>query len=155
MEQSTQNVNVENQNMGKTTTVHGLQDVTMRGLQRLGTETTISCSLASPAGGYNRGNDLSISLSLYTVTLYINIRNTTSTTHSHNNKVSLSHIYTNMTFGIFTNIAPESSMDIYLHTCPFHWRRGSHRAYNIWFFSFPIRRGSAYLFFIVTLFKPR
>ena len=97
--------------MGNTTAVHGLQDVTMRGLQRLGTETTISCSLASPAGGYNRGNDLSISLSLYTVTLYINIRNTTSTTHSHNNKVSLSHIYTNMTFGLFSHIAPGGSLE--------------------------------------------
>ena len=58
---STQDVNVENQNMGKTTATHGLQDVTMRGLQRWGTETMISCSLASPTGGYNRGNDLSLS----------------------------------------------------------------------------------------------
>ena len=61
--EGTQNVNVENPNMGKTTVAHGLQDITMRGIQRWGTETTISCSLPSPTGGYNRGNNLFLSLS--------------------------------------------------------------------------------------------
>ena len=62
--ENAQDVNVENPNMGKTTASHGLQDVTIRGIQRWGTETTISCSLPSPTGGYNRGNDLLLSLSL-------------------------------------------------------------------------------------------
>ena len=77
-----------------------------------------------------------------------NTSSTLSNAKTHN-KFSLSHIYTNMTFGLFTNIAPVSSKDIYLHICPFHWRicpfhwrRGSHRACNIRFFSFPIRRES-------------
>ena len=66
MKESAQDVNVENPNMGKTTATHALQkkNVTMRGIQRWGTETTISCSLPSPTGGYNGGNDLFLSLSL-------------------------------------------------------------------------------------------
>ena len=106
--------------MGKTTAAHGLQDVTMRGLQRWSTETTISCSLASPTGGYNRGNDLflsiSLSLSLYTTTMYINIRNTSSLQHTHFYRVALSHIDTNMTFGLFTHIAPGGCLE-HIHIC--------------------------------------
>ena len=66
MQEGTQNVNVENPNMGKTTAAHRLQDVTMRGLQRWGTETTISCSLASPNGRLQqRQRPLSLSHSLF------------------------------------------------------------------------------------------
>ena len=43
-------------------------------------------------------------------------------------KFALGHIYTNMTFGLFTNIAPVGSLE---HICPFHPRRGSHRVCNI------------------------
>ena len=35
----------------------------------LGTEATTTCSLASPTGSYNRGNNLFLSLSLCTVAL--------------------------------------------------------------------------------------
>ena len=66
---STQDVSVENPNLGKTTAALRLQDITMWGLQWWGTETTISCSLASPTGGYNIGNDLFLSLSL-TLSVY-------------------------------------------------------------------------------------
>ena len=59
--------------------------------------------------GYNRGNDLflSLSLSLYKVTLYINLLHT---------KLALSHIYTHMTFGLFTHIAPRGSLE-HIHIC--------------------------------------
>ena len=72
MKEIAQNVNVENPNMGKTTAAHGLQSITMRGIQRWGTETTISCSLASPTGGYSRGNDLFLS----SLSLCIQLRST-------------------------------------------------------------------------------
>ena len=62
--ENAQDVNVENPNMEKTTAAHRLQDVTMRGIQRWGTKTTISSSLASPTGSYNRGNNLFLSLTL-------------------------------------------------------------------------------------------
>ena len=112
---STQDVNMENPNLGKTTATLRLQDITMWGLQWWGTEATTSCSLTLPTDGYNRGNDLllpyfanrrlqqrqrplplSLSLShsvygytLYTDTLYINIRNTTSTQWTTNSLISL------------------------------------------------------------------
>ena len=70
--ESTKDVSVENPNLGKTTTALRLQDITMRGLQWWGTKATTSWSLASPQGGYNRGNNLllSLTLSLYTITHY-------------------------------------------------------------------------------------
>ena len=122
--------------MGKTTAAHGLQSITMRGIQRWGTETTISCSLASPTGGYNRGNDLFLS---HTHTLCTQLHSI-STLHITYNKFALSHIYTNMTFGLFTKYGPSGLSGTYSHICPFHWRRGSHWACNIRFFSFHIRR---------------
>ena len=73
-----------------------------------------SCSLASPTDGYNKGNDLFLTLthSLYTVTLYINYYNDTTNT----TKFTLGHIYTNMTFGLFTNMAPVGSLEhIYIY----------------------------------------
>ena len=103
--------------MGKTTAAHRLQNITMRGLQRWGTETTISCSLASPTGGYNRGNDLFLSHTLSNCTQLrslTNIHNSTTTTNF--NKFALSHIYTNMTFGLFTHIAPGLSLE-HIHIC--------------------------------------
>ena len=42
MKESTQDVNVENPNVGKTTAAHRPQNVTMRGIQIGGTETMIS-----------------------------------------------------------------------------------------------------------------
>ena len=108
-------MNVENPNMGKTTAAHGLQNITMRGLQRWGTKTMISCSLASLTGGYNRGNDLFLSLTLSNSTQLhsvTNIHNFTTTYHS----FALSHIYTHMTFGLFTHIAPGGSLE-HIHIC--------------------------------------
>ena len=97
--------------MGKTTAPHGLQDITMRGLQRWGTETTIPCSLASPTGGYNRGNDLFLTLSRsVTVHSYTHTQKY-MTFQQHYNKFSLSHIYTNMTFELFTPVAPRGALE--------------------------------------------
>ena len=62
----------------KTTAALRLQNITISGLQQWGTEATTSCSLASPPGGYNRGNNLflSLSLSLFYVHNYaLNYRN--------------------------------------------------------------------------------
>ena len=61
-----------------------------------------------------RPPSLSLSHSLYTVTMYINIRNTTSLQHTH--KFALSHIYTNMTFELFTHIARRGFLE-HIHIC--------------------------------------
>ena len=50
--------------LGKTTGALRLQNITMWGLQQWGTEATTSCSLASLPGGYNKGKDLFLSLTL-------------------------------------------------------------------------------------------
>ena len=75
------------------------------------TEATTSCTSTSPHGGYNRGNDLYVSLSLslslscchslYSYALYTNLKSATTTTFM----FSLSHIYTYMTFGLFTHVS--------------------------------------------------
>ena len=74
------------------------------------TEATTSCTSTSPRGGYNGGNDLSISLSLShshvvtlcTVTLYtLTYKSATTTTFM----FALSNIYTYMTFGLFTHLS--------------------------------------------------
>ena len=57
---------------------------------------------------------LSLTHTLYAVTLYTH--NTTS--NNINYKFSLSHIYTNMTFGLFTHLAP-GLFRTYSHECPF------------------------------------
>ena len=82
-----------------------------------------------------RQRPLPLSLSLCTL-----LRSTSTLYIQPTNKISLGHIYTNMTFGLFTNVAPVGSMETYLHICPFHPRRGSYRACTIRFFSLPIRR---------------
>ena len=112
-EESALDVNMENPNLGKTTAALRLQNLTIAGLQQWGTKATTSCSLASPLGGYNRDNNLflSISLSLHSYSLHLII------------KFALGHIYTNMTFGLYTNIAQVGLSGTYLHICPFHPRR--------------------------------
>ena len=56
----------------KTTAALRLQNITITGLQQWGTEATTSCSLALSPGGYSRGNNLflSLSLSLFSVHSY-------------------------------------------------------------------------------------
>ena len=71
--------------VGKTTTAHRLQKITMRRIQQWGNiEAMTSCTPSSPHGGYDGGNDLSISLSLtlsvYTVTLCTHTTTKCSTT---------------------------------------------------------------------------
>ena len=58
--------------MGKTTAAHGLQDVTMRGIQRWGTETTISSPFIRQWAVTTEATtsfSLSRSLTVHTVTL--------------------------------------------------------------------------------------
>ena len=97
----------------KTTTALKLQDITMPDLQWWGTEAMTSCSLSPPPGGYSRGNDLFLSLSLSSSYAQSYI---TPTLHHYYTKFYLSHIYTNMMFGLFTNIAPMGSQEhIYIY----------------------------------------
>ena len=64
-----------------------------------------------------RQQPLSIShtLSIHSYALYINIHNYSIQQHF-SNKFALSHIYTNMTFGLFTHIAPGGSLE-HIHIC--------------------------------------
>ena len=82
------------------------------------TEATTSCSRSSPQAAVTTEatTSSSLSLSLYTVTRY-NLAQTRMTTTP--NKFALSHIYTNMTFRLFTNIASMNSQKTYLRICPF------------------------------------
>ena len=113
--EGTQNVNVENPNMGKTTGAHRLQDITMRGIQRWGTETTISCYLFF-ANRRLQQRQRPLSLSLSRCTQLRSLTNIRNTTLQHSIKFALSHIYTNMTFGLFTHIAPGGSLE-HIHIC--------------------------------------
>ena len=79
-------------------------------------------------GGYNRGNNLFLSLSLslysYAHSLFWHQQETTTTTK----KFALTHIYTNMTFRLFTNIA---SMDSQKHIYEYVSSSGSYRVCTI------------------------
>ena len=81
-------------------------------ITKWGIETTISCSLASPTGGYNRGNvlflshTLSHSTHLRTLYTYITLQQL----------YNISHIYTHITFRLFTHIAPGASLER-IHIC--------------------------------------
>ena len=119
-EESALDVNVENPNMGKTTTTLRLQNITISRLQQWGTEATTSCSLASPPSGYNKGNNLFLSLSLFSVcSCALNYRHNDNHTINYTSltiKFALGHIYTSMTFGLFTNMAPMGSLEhIYIY----------------------------------------
>ena len=120
--ENTHDVNVENPNVGKTTAAHRLEKITMREEYNDGesTEATTSCTPSSPHGGYNEATTSS-SLSLshthththsrYTVTHY-----TTNTTTINTLVFDLSHIYTHMTFGLFTHMAPRGSQE-HIYIC--------------------------------------
>ena len=95
---------------------------------------------SSPHGGYNRGNELflSLTLSLYTGSHYSH--NTTIMFHTQT-VFALSHIYTHMTFGLFTYMAPRGSLE-HIHIC-FPSNRSREVTTGplvIQFFSRPIRR---------------
>ena len=80
------------------------------------TEATTSCAPSSPRGGYNGGNDLStlsLSVSIHSYALYTyNYKKV----FNHINCFALSHIYTHMTFGLFTHVAPRGSLE-HIHIC--------------------------------------
>ena len=137
---------MENPNAGKTTAVHRLQTITI--LQYTIDEhrgNDLLFTVFATGGGYNtdtNSSSLSLSLSLYTVALSSLAPTRMTTTFS---KFALSHIYTNMTFRLFTNIAPmDSQKHIYEyvpssgeHSSPGmhhpalagHSSSGSHRAF--------------------------
>ena len=97
-----------------------LQNITISGLQQWSTEATTSCSLASPPGGYNRGNNLFLSLSILCIQLrselYRNNNNDTTNSTLYTIQFALGRIYTNMNFKLFTNIALVGSLEhIYIY----------------------------------------
>ena len=104
-------------------------------IQQGGTEATTSCSHSSPGGGYNRESlcvshslslsfSLSLSLSLsLCVTLCIAV--TPNNSIHHHTLFALGYIYTNMTFGLFTNIVTNRLTETYFHLCRLHLVRGS------------------------------
>ena len=63
--------------------------------------------------GYHRGNDLSLSLLPSLCTLLHSIIATTIIISHHQKRFSLSHIYTNMTFGLFTIITSTTLKNIF------------------------------------------
>ena len=90
-EESALDVNVENPDLGKTAAALRLQNITISSLQQRGTEATTYCSLASPPGGYNRGNNLFLSLSLHYTQLRSELyrSNDNGTTNSTSSLLSL------------------------------------------------------------------
>ena len=99
----------------KTTAAHKLQKIPMREDYNDGsTEATTSCTSILPRGGYNGGNDLSLSHSLYTVMLCTHNNATTTP-----NVFAPSHIYTHMTFRLFTHMAPRGLTRTHSRMCPF------------------------------------
>ena len=111
----TRDVNVENPNMGKNTATHykmSLWEDYKDGAQR---QRSLAPLLRQRAVTTEATTSFSLSLShsLYTVTHTMNIRNSTTTIY---NKFALSHIYTHMTFGLFTNIDPGGSLER-IHIC--------------------------------------
>ena len=121
---------MENPNVGKTTSAHRLQDVTMRGLQNgAQRQRSLAPFLRQRAVTTEATTSftLSLSLALYTVTLYTH--NTITTLQPHV-KVALSHIYTNMNFGLFTYVAPRALWNIFTYLFLSAGRGGYHRAFN-------------------------
>ena len=86
-----------------------------KGIQRWGyIEATTSCTRSSPHGGYNGGNDLSLSL---TLSLYTHARQLLTTKMQQQHFMfALSHIYTHMTFGLFTHMAPRGPQE-HIYIC--------------------------------------
>ena len=68
------------------------------------TEATTSFTPCSPHGGYSGVNDLFLFLSLYTQ--FSHYTHTTTKVVNNNTTFALSHIYTDMTFVLFTHMAP-------------------------------------------------
>ena len=100
MKESAHDVIMENPNMGKTTATHGLHKITMRGIQR-----SLAPFLRQQVVTMEATTSFSHSHALCTQLRSIHIIQHNSTTQLLN-KLALSHIYTHMTFGLFTHIAP-------------------------------------------------
>ena len=81
------------------------------------TEATTSCTSTSPHGGYNGGNNLFLSLSLcHSHSRSVSIHSFALYTYNYIIVFALSHIYTHMTFGLFTHMASRSSL-AHIHVC--------------------------------------
>ena len=89
--------------------------------QWVSAEATTSCTPSSPHDGYNGGNDLS--LCHYTQLRAIHIYQQ-PIMFNNINYFALSHIYTHMTFGLFTHMAPRGSLRTHSRMCPFQTRSG-------------------------------
>ena len=72
---------------------------------------------------------ISLSLSLYTVTHPMHIHTTTQKKRFNQplTLFALSHIYTHMTFGLFTHMTPRGPTRAHLHMCPLPISREDHR----------------------------
>ena len=105
--EDTQDVNVETQMWEKPRQPTDCKEDTMRDGYNNGESTH---------DGYNGGNDLSLSLchtlSLYTVTHTLYNQQCSTTL----NCFALSHIYTHVTFRLFTHMAPRGSLE-HIHVC--------------------------------------
>ena len=84
-------------------------------------EAMTSSSMSSRTSGYNREYFLFFSHTLYHSYALCTTMATTKTTLSIYQVIALSHIYTNTTLGLFTNIAIIGALEIYLQTCPWMW----------------------------------
>ena len=130
---NTQEVNVENPKLGeKTTAAHRLQTITMWEC------TTVSSLRQRPrahksspqvAVTIEATTSFSLSLSLCTVThSHFLHQQEKSQRPTHSKRLALSHIYTNMTFRLFTNIATMGSQK---HIYEYVSSSGSYRVCTI------------------------
>ena len=105
-------------------------------------EATTSCTSTSPHGGYNGGKNLFLSLthshSIHKSALYTYNYKSVQQPQT---IFALSHIYTHMTFGLFTHMAPRGSLER-IHVCvpSNRLREVTTGPLVIRFFSRPIRR---------------
>ena len=124
---------VENPNVGKTTAVHRLQTITMivnvcTTVKLRGNDLELTI-FATGGGNTQRQRPLTLSLSIALFTLAptrVAIHNEQHYCSS-NKQFALGHIYTNMTFGLFTNIASTALGNIFTNMSP-HPVSTSHRA---------------------------
>ena len=90
--------------MGKTTGAHRVWTITVKRMGTIGdSEVTTSSIVSSHSGSYNRVS-LCISLSP-PLPLSLSLYNGYNNNNNHTKVIALSHIYTYMNLGLFTNIA--------------------------------------------------
>ena len=102
-EESAPDVNLENPNLGKTTLVLRLQKISLYQDYNNGAQRQQPLLLSFSVSSYT--------LNYITTTIIIQ-----PTLHTHTIKFALGHIYTNMTFMLFTNVALMGSQEhIYMY----------------------------------------